>query len=258
MGTIADKLEYIASNEERVYQHGLDRGYGNGYDDGYSGGYSECYDAFWDSAQDYGNRTNYEYAFVYDTWNDETFKPKYPLKPVGSCRYMFRFSKIVDLAECLRRGGLTEIDFSKATKVDYCFRDSTIKRLPKIIVGDNTQMNGMLAYSDSVEVIEELYLPPTYDKLYAHVYLMNNLRECNISGLITCNISFANSAQLTTEDAINTILHLKDFSFEEENMYKYTITFHADVWARLDALGNASPIEDTWRNWCIDMGWLTA
>ena len=255
MSTIAEKLEYIASNEERVYQHGLDRGYGNGYDDGYSGGYNECYDAFWDNFQDYGNRTYYKYAFMGYGWTDETFKPKYKLNLVGDVQNLFRESKIIDL----RKGCPDGLDYTNATVPHYPFHSSTIKYAPKIVLGKDCQLNGLLSYSENLETIEEMYFPPvnTTDTTINFRYCYA-LRRCNINGVIITNINFLESSKIEAEDAINTILHLKDYGADAANIYKHTITFHADVWARLDALGDVSPFGDSWRDYCADLGWLTA
>ena len=37
------------------------------------------YDEFWDTFQDYGNRTRYINAFSWNWWTDELYNPKYPL-----------------------------------------------------------------------------------------------------------------------------------------------------------------------------------
>ena len=57
--SIADKLSIIAENEQKVYEAGK----------------KSQYDEFWDSFQDYGNRTDYRYAFR--LWNDAILKPKH-------------------------------------------------------------------------------------------------------------------------------------------------------------------------------------
>ena len=252
MGTLADKLECIASNEERIYEHGYNKGYGAGYDDAYSSGYNECYDAFWDNYQDNGNRTYYKYGFMGYGWTDETFKPKYELNMVGDISNMFRESRIVDL----RKGCPNGLDLTNVTVPTYPFHSSTIKYAPKIIIGENSQLNGFLSYSENLETIEELYFPPVNNTNTTHnCRYCYALRRCNITGVITMTSSFAESSLLETEDAINTILHLKDYGSDTANMYKKTITFHADVWAKLDALGNASPNGNTWKEYVSDLGW---
>lgn len=225
----------------------------------YKKGRTNEYDTFWDSCQEYGNRTGYMYGFGGRSWTDETFKPKYDITPVGNCSYMFRYSKITDVTACLKEQGIDGLDFTNVTTSNYLFRDSIITKLPKIIIGDYTMMNGFFPYAENLEVIEELYLPPTYDAQAGVLFnYCGKLRECNITGTVTKDIDFTDSSLLTTEDAINTIQHLKDYSSDETKRNKYTLTFHADVWARLLALGNVSPNGNKWEEYVVDLGWNKA
>ena len=73
------------------------------------GGVAEVYDkamsdsesAFWDIMQNFGQRTDYSYAFYQgdpdNPWNDETFKPKYDMHPTTLER-AFRYTKITHRA----------------------------------------------------------------------------------------------------------------------------------------------------------------
>lgn len=67
------------------------------------------YDEFWDCFQNYGNRTNYNYAFFGEGWRSANYNPKYPLKP-HYANTMFASSWISDTK--------IPIDFSDL-KVDY-------------------------------------------------------------------------------------------------------------------------------------------
>ena len=55
-----------------------------GYDKGYTDGQEAERSAFWDIYQDNGNRTVYQNAFSGAGWNDETFTPKYDMKPTSA------------------------------------------------------------------------------------------------------------------------------------------------------------------------------
>ena len=61
--SIAEKLQTVAQNQQRVYDAGR----------------QAEYDAFWDVFQNKGEPTNYYYKFSYVGWNDENFNPKYPI-----------------------------------------------------------------------------------------------------------------------------------------------------------------------------------
>lgn len=78
--SIADKLTTIAENEEKVF----------------TAGKTAEYDAFWDSFQNYGNKTSYWGAFAY--WKDDIYKPKYTIR-AASTNYMFYNSTIADTGD---------------------------------------------------------------------------------------------------------------------------------------------------------------
>ena len=61
--TIAEKLQAVAENEQKVFDAGKDAEY----------------NAFWDAYQEYGNRTVYPTAFYHNWWNDTTYNPKYDI-----------------------------------------------------------------------------------------------------------------------------------------------------------------------------------
>lgn len=69
--SIADKLNTIAENEQKVYEAGK----------------QTEYDRFWDTFQRNGARTNYWGAFAY--WKDEIFAPTYPFNNIDENNYMF-------------------------------------------------------------------------------------------------------------------------------------------------------------------------
>ncbi|MBQ7380741.1 MAG: hypothetical protein IJW69_01505 [Clostridia bacterium] len=127
--SVAEKLKQIAENEQRVYDAGIEKGV------------ETERDTVWDMIQNYGNRTDYTSAFANAAWNDETFNPKYNIKPVGSCGQMFYATKIVDLEATLQRRGVV-LDTSKAKSLNNAFNSTTLKVLPAI---DVTSLSGNTA-----------------------------------------------------------------------------------------------------------------
>ena len=98
--SIAEKLTTIAENEQKVYDAGVEQGKQAGAD----------YARFWDVFQANGTRTSYLYGFSGMGWNDVTYKPRYPIKPLNAT-YMFRCSKIktsydVDYSICKNTYGI--------------------------------------------------------------------------------------------------------------------------------------------------------
>ena len=82
---INDKLDLVY---ETAYDKGYQTGYGESYDKGFDKGFIDGkqseYDRFWDSYQQYGNRTLYGFAFAGVGWKQDTLKPKYLIKPSAS------------------------------------------------------------------------------------------------------------------------------------------------------------------------------
>lgn len=83
--TLIDKANNTTGESDTTLIGAVDRvlaNYGSaGYDEGYAQGIEEGkqaeYDALWDSMQDGGKRTLYEYAFRY--WSGEEINPKHPI-----------------------------------------------------------------------------------------------------------------------------------------------------------------------------------
>ena len=112
--TIAEKLQTIAENEQKVFEAGK----------------KSEYDKFWDSYQNFGNRTIGEH-FASEAWNDITFKPKYSMGGGGSANSMFRNSKITDLQAILEHQGVT-FDFSACGSFANMLQNSTITHIGEI------------------------------------------------------------------------------------------------------------------------------
>jgi hypothetical protein len=133
----------------------------------YEQGKQAEYDRFWDIVQDYGNRTQYSFAFSGDMWVQENFKPKYPIRMVGNqtnvfCywgqagspmrdkKVDFRNVVILDLTECtgcsnlfymntvISAFGTLDTSNSKISELRNTFSsDTNIKIIEKIILKDD-------------------------------------------------------------------------------------------------------------------------
>ena len=79
---------------------GTEEGYESGHANGYSAGYAEGaqteYDRFWNEFQDYGERTDYTFAFRH--WSADYIRPKYKVENISlQAQQMFQFAKIKKL-----------------------------------------------------------------------------------------------------------------------------------------------------------------
>lgn len=101
--------------------------YASKVDDVYEAGRKSQYDEFWDAYQENGNRTDYRYAFAGFGWQDESFKPKYPIIPIN-VYHMFAESKIKNV---------NLINLSKASICSYAFLNSKIRNIWKLVIAAN-------------------------------------------------------------------------------------------------------------------------
>lgn len=200
--SIADKLQVIAENEQRVYQAGYEKGLaegdGSGYDQGYAAGQQAEYDCFWDVYQaNIALRGGYAYCFYGQGWNPTTFKPKYDFDCGTNSYAMFSWSDIVDIEKT--------IDARNCTNFQQAFlRAEKLKTIRLLRVSEKTNLSSAFSYTTSLENI-------TFD------------------GEIGNSIGFINSSKLTDASVQSIIDHLKDMTGETAPK----LTFHADVGGRL-------------------------
>lgn len=206
--------------------------------------YEDYYNFFWDSYQDNGNRTFYTNGFSGIGWNDETFVPKYNLVigPQNSGRFMFENSKITDLKGILEKRGIV-MDISNTTETHslfYGMLDNT--RLPKVdyshIPGRHYQI---FANSPKLEEIEEYVVSETSD--FVNVFTnCPSLSKIKITGTIGNAIAFPQSSLLSAQSVQSVIDCLKDLT----GAATQTLTFHADVGARMTPEQKATIIAKNW------------
>lgn len=197
--SIAEKLQTVAENQQKVYDAGYAAGQAAGggggdteaaYNEGFTDGKQAEYDRFWDTFQQKGNAINYGYAFGYDTWTDELFKPKYDI--IIKAHYgggMFAFSKITDLKDKLEAQGV-KLDLSEATAVDYLFRHSKIVHIPELDLRKATSM--LYAFGDSAEVvtIDKLIVSETTNFANTTFNTANWLQNITFEGTIGVSVNF--------------------------------------------------------------------
>jgi hypothetical protein len=185
--------EFLADNVENVYEAGVA-----------NGGKAEC-DVFWDAFQWNGTRTTYENAFKSNNWNNDSFKPKYDIVPVGDydASNMFNESGITDIVYCLERQGIS-LDFSKASRMDNTFMRCQSRSLPQIDAGKLTRLNMTFYNMANLESISIINLSPscTFTNTITYCY---KLTDVFITGTIgQTGLSFQ-SAPLTKASLTNIV-----------------------------------------------------
>lgn len=145
--TIAEQIVRAKADLDNVYDIGYQEGRVFGWNLGIEDGIGKALDII----QSYGTRKDYASAFAYAAWTDETFRPNYDIKPVGSAAHMFRGTRIVDLEAVLQRQGV-ELDTSKATNLNNAFNSSYFQVLPAIdVTGMTTTATNNSATSMAIQ-----------------------------------------------------------------------------------------------------------
>lgn len=182
------------------------------------------YDAFWDSYQQNGNRTDYRYAFGGTGWNDETFKPKYPIAPVGDAatENTFYASEITNIPDGL-------LDFSQVTYCYMTFRQSKLITAPALNLTNCTKgTNWLFGQCANLKEIKTL----TVSEVVTFINIVMGcaaLEKITFAGTIGQSLSLAWSPLLTNESVQSIIDHLKDLT----GATAQTLTFHATVGGKL-------------------------
>jgi len=205
--SIAEKLTMIAENEPKVYDVGYAQGYEKGVHDGSTAGADAERKAFWDVLQNYGNRTDYSYAFYGEVWTKDNFKPIYNIQPTNAY-YMFAYSRIYEnFAKLLRDLGVT-LDLSKATNIEACFAESDFKRLGIIDTTSADALSKLCLYATSLIEINKLILRDDGSQsLHRAFGGCEKLITLNVKGVIGGTTFNVSASPLLSKDSIKSIIN---------------------------------------------------
>ncbi len=201
------------------------------------------YDRLWDSYQDNGARTDYTYTFSGYGWKDDTFKPKYDIKPTQATG-MFNGTKITDLVVALERTGVA-LDTTNTTNSASLFRSTFITRVPYFIAPTGSGGTHMFYGAYSLHTIEGIKCSET--TVYGNwFYNCTKLTHVIFSGIIANDINLQWSPLLDEESLQSLTQSLADFIMLENNpdgtnipegqAFTKTITLSPESWAILDNL----------------------
>lgn len=243
--SISRKLTTIAENQQRVYDAGYAKGQAEGgggsYDEGYEVGQQAEYDRFWDAFQNNGNRTDYKYGFAGIGWTDETFKPKYDIRPATINR-LFAECWIGDLVELLRQKNVT-LDTSNANTVDYLAYNCRLTTVPVLDLKKPTSLVYLFYGCDWIHTIEKIILADDGSQTFSgNTFRTPALKNVQFEGVIGKNFTMERCSALTTESVQSVIDHLKDLTGQTAQ----TITFHATVGGKLTDTQKATIAAKNW------------
>ena len=128
--SIAEKLQTIAENEQRVFDAGYAKGQAEGGGDNH-------YDLFWDSYQNNGEPTDYARAFSVAWKSLDIFKPKHNIIATNAYMMFSGFTLEIDLVDYFQKLGII-LDTSRATNTNYMFQASNVTRVGVIDFSGST------------------------------------------------------------------------------------------------------------------------
>ena len=196
--------------------------YNDGYNVGLEKGKQAEYDAFWDAYQQNGNRTDYNMAFGGAGWTDETFKPKYLIKP-AKAEITFFGSMLTTIPDGI-------LDFSGVKNGYQTFRSGAFVTLPKIDISNCSEgTNMLLSYCPNLKKIKTLVVSEQTNFNANAFNSLPSLEDIEIEGTIAKSVSFWSVPLLTNESVQSIIDHLKDLT----GATAQTLTFHATVGNKL-------------------------
>ena len=196
--SIAEKLTTIAENEQKVYNAGYEKGKAEG------GGGGETED-WWGLFQNYGNRTNYQYAFAETVF--EVINPTYGFENLTYAANMFNACKAEEIV----------IYNTKTSTWNYTFYNcaNLLRIKGHIAVTSNTNVQYMCRACKKLKEFESLDISKltTSNTHFAEAFsLCEALEEIRFTGTIPCNVKFSYSPNLSHDSLMSIINALADYS----------------------------------------------
>lgn len=223
--SIAEKLTTIAENEQKVF----------------AAGKQEALSAVWDSIQQNGQRTNYIYAFRYQAFTTETFKPTYDICPTNAREMFLGNSGIIE--EISEKALGVKFDTSQCADMRNMFCSAKVKKVGTLstlgtTIGAAYDLQQMFAYNTTIAEIEKLILKEDGSQSFLDTFLWcSNLKEIRFGGVIGQNVSFA-YCPLSRKSIIDIVDHLSSTASGK------TLTLKSS--AVTDAFGSTD--SDEWKN----------
>lgn len=241
MSAIADKLTTVAENMSKVYK---------------SGQKSE-YDRFWDDYQDYGNRTNYNYMFCGQGWGDETFRPKYDIKP-QKAQYLFAGWKEVSEQNINVKERLEELgkvlDTSACIQFGYFLMYGCTQQLP-VIDTRSADILSNFSVNSSIRSIDKIILRDDGSQIVNNMFASTHsgLTDFVIEGCIGKSASFQSCSALSVATGMSIINALKNYKGTDQE-YVNKLSFTSKLWTNLNA-AETPPNGNTWQDYVSELGW---
>lgn len=191
----------------------------DGVDAVHAAGEASMLDQMWDLIQAKGKRSaRCTSLFAYGAWDDDTFKPKYAIKPTYA-EYMFAYigysvpsSKMLDLKGCFERAGVV-LDTSGCTNMDmFAYNSPNITRFPAISFESCTLLNATFVSCSRLTSIDKIILRPDGKNTIIKDSYSRPFRGCTalthmiVEGVIGCEYFDVSAAKSLDKESITSII----------------------------------------------------
>ena len=232
--SIAEKLQTIAENEQKVYDAGK----------------KVANEEFWASTPDFSTSYNFKYMLSGIVWNKNNFYPTkdivvYSGQPAdGMFQGHSQYSEPYDLSQRMADCGVI-LDFSGAIRVDYTFYQSWLIRLPKLDFSKASRVHYTFGYMPYLVTIDELIVPAnaTYTMPFTNAPELVNLIVGGVIGQNGFDVSPC--AKLSHDSLMSIINALKDYSTDTSGT-SHTVTLGATNLTKLTDAEKAIATEKGW------------
>jgi hypothetical protein len=202
------------------------------------------YDEFWDNFQDFGNRVNYERAFC--GFTNETFKPKYDIKPTHVYGLFWGCPATIDLAARLEELGIT-LDLSNGgsgSGINYIFGSSKFIRIGVVDTRNMSSLPQTFQSCSNLITIDKLILKEDGSQTFQYTFGgCSSLENIVIEGKIGQDVSFNASPKLTHDSLMSIINALYNYS---DTTTTKTLTLGTVNLAKLTDVEKAIATEKGW------------
>lgn len=255
--SIAEKLQTIAENEQKVYNEGHSKGVLEGYSQGEEAGKQSKQEEWWNNIQNNGERTHYASAFTYSRITDDMFTPLHDFN-LTQANTMFQNSiNLQNLKSALEKTGKKfNTSAITGTGAIQMFQNSSVTHVPTLDLSGATSISYLFGSGSKIEYVEKITLGEKLTTITNAFGSAEKLEHIIFDGVIAISgIDLHWSRKLDLESAKSFLVTLKDLTGTAgENVY--TFTFHSDTWDKLDADGATSPTGKTWREYVADKKWV--
>ncbi len=218
--SVTEKLTTIAENVPKVYEAGK----------------KSEHNEFWDNYNLGGER-----AFSGQGWNKDIFKPN---RNFTVTAYTFFYHNWLgdayDLAEQLEKLGVAPIFNSNSIK--QAFYSAWFTRVPTCDFSNCEGIFDRVFYgATQLVTIDKIILPPegNITSFNTPFNSCSRLKNITFEGVIDKSVSFSYSP-LSVESLKNIASCLKDFSSDDSNHYKNTLTVKNSAFSALEAEGDTA------------------